>query len=229
MYRSQRLAVAVLLALPPAAPAMVQRVKYQSGSNYLIVEVLNNDLIHFEISALGPGPDTNTPIFTTPQVFKTDYAGPTGFTQSGTGGNTLDTPDATVAVDTSSLCFTAIDKTRSLVLTTVCPMNLAQATKGLALTPGSMQHVYGLGEQFIQSGNPNGDWTATGHQQRTPGDNFGNQMTGFGGGADGNAQIPVMYAVGPNNANYALFLDQVSADTCSPAKTYPLCARPTWI
>src|SRR5215831_13628102 len=48
----------------------------------------------------------------------------------------------------------------------------------------------------------NGDWTDGGHQQRTPGDNFGNQMIGFGGGADGNAQIPVMYAVGPNSANY---------------------------
>ncbi|HXN49697.1 MAG TPA: TIM-barrel domain-containing protein, partial [Bryobacteraceae bacterium] len=41
----------------------------------------------------------------------------------------------------------------------------------------------------------------------------GNQMPGFGGGADGNAQIPVMYAVGPNNANYAFFLDQVYKQT----------------
>jgi hypothetical protein len=61
-----------------------------------------------------------------------------------------------------------------------------------------MQNVYGLGEQFIQSGNPNGDWTASGRRQRTPGDNFGNQMIGFGGGADGNAQIPVMYEVSAN-------------------------------
>jgi alpha-glucosidase len=209
------LPVAVLLALAPIALAAVPRVKYQSGSSYLIVEVLNDDLIHFELSALGPGPDSTNPIFTTPQVFKTDYAGPSSFTQSGPGGNKLDTPHVTVAVDTSSLCLTATDKVRTLVLTTICPSNLAQATKGLTITPGAMQHVYGLGEQFIQSGNPNGDWTASGHQQRTPGDNFGNQMPGFGGGADGNAQIPVMYAVGPNNANYALFLDHVYKQTWS--------------
>src|SRR5579872_3975775 len=205
--------IGFLLALVPSAGAAVQRVKYQSGSNYLIVEVLTDDLIHFELSALGPGPDEGNPIFTTPQVFKTDYAGPSNFTQSGVGGNTLDTPDVKVTVDTNSLCMTATDKTRNLVLTTICPSSLAQATKGLTLTPGSMQHVYGLGEQFIQEGNPNGDWTAGGHQQRTPGDNFGNQMVGFGGGADGNAQIPVMYAVGPNNANYSLFLDQIYKQT----------------
>jgi alpha-glucosidase (family GH31 glycosyl hydrolase) len=191
------------------AQAGVQRVKFTSGNNYLIVEFLNDDLVHFELSALGPGPDPNRPLFTTPQVLKTDYAGPSSFAQSGAGGNTLDTADTKVVVDTGSLCVTVTDKTQSLVLTTICPLNLAQAWKGLTITPGSMQNVYGLGEQFIQWGNPNGDWTASGHQQRTPGDNFGNQMTGFDGGADGNVQIPVMYAVGPNNANYALFLDQI--------------------
>ena len=213
--RTGALAIAAVLALASAsaAGAAVQRIKFQSGSSYLLLEVLNDDLVHFELSGLGPGPDTSSPIFTTPQVFKTDYAGPSNFSQSGPGGNTIETPDVKVAVDTGSLCLTATDKTKNLVLTTICPLNLAQATKGLTFTPGSMQHVYGLGEQFIQSGNPNGDWTAAGHQQRTPGDNFGNQMTGFGGGADGNAQIPVMYAVGPNNANYALFLDQLYKQT----------------
>lgn len=29
----------------------------------------------------------------------------------------------------------------------------------------------------------------------------------------GNVQIPVLYAVGPNNANYALFLDQIYEQT----------------
>src|SRR5271157_4667139 len=190
-------------------PAGVQRVKFTSGNNYLIVEFLNDSLVHFELSALGPGPDPSSRILTTPQVFKTDYAGPSSFTASGPGGNILDTAGRTVVVDTGSLCVTVTDKTNGLVLTTICPLNLAQAWKGMTITPSSMQHVYGLGEQFIQWGNPNGDWTASGHQQRTPGDSFGNQMIGFGGGADGNAQFPIMYAVGPNNANYALFLDQV--------------------
>jgi len=191
------------------AQAGVQRVKFTSGNNYLIMEFLNDDLMHFELSALGPGPDPGSPIFNTPQVYKNDYAGPNSFAQTGPGGNTLDTADMKVVVDTGSLCVTVTDKTQNLVLTTIGPLNLAQAWKGLTITPGAMQNVYGLGEQFIQWGNPNGDWTASGRQQRTPGDNFGNQRVGFDSGAVGNAQIPVMYAVGPNNANYALFLDQV--------------------
>ena len=51
------LSVLVALTMAPEAGAAVQRVKYQSGNNYLIVEVLNDDLVHFELSALGPGPD----------------------------------------------------------------------------------------------------------------------------------------------------------------------------
>jgi alpha-glucosidase (family GH31 glycosyl hydrolase) len=201
--------LALALGLPQTSEGAVERFKFPSGNNYLILELLNDDLVHFELSALGPGPALGTAIFTTPQVYKTSYTGPTAFAQSGANGNTLDTPHMKVAVDPASLCFTVTDKTKSQLLTTLCPLNLPQAWKGLTLAPAGMQHVYGLGEQFIQSGNPNGDWTAPGRQQRTPGDNFGNQMTGFGGGANGNAQIPVMYALGPNGANYALFLDQI--------------------
>jgi len=202
-----------MLALPQTTQAAVQRVKFQSGNNYLIAEFLKDDLVHFELSGMGPGPDASSPIFTTPQVYKTDYAGPSSFAQSGTGGNTLDTADMKVVVNTSSLCVTVTDKTKSLELTTICPVNLSQASKGLTITPGGMQHVYGLGEQFITPGDPDGDWTAPNHQVRSPGDNFGNQMVGFNGGANGNAQFPVMYAVGANNANYALFLDHIYKQT----------------
>ncbi len=203
--------LAVVLALPQTTQAAVQRVKFQSGSNYLIVEFLNDDLMHFEVSGAGPGPDASSPIFTTPQVFKTDYAGPDSFVRSGTGGNTLDTTDMKVVVNTGSLCVTVTDKTKSLELTTICPVNLSQTSKGLTITPGGMQHVYGLGEQFIEpAGNPDGDWTG---RLRTSPDPFGNQMIGFNGGANGNAQFPVMYAVGAGNANYALFLDHIYKQT----------------
>ena len=113
------------------AQAGVQRVKFTSGNNYLIMEFLNDDLVHFELSALGPGPDPRSPIFNTPQVFKIDYAGPSSFAQSGPGGNTLDTADMNLVVDTSTLCVTVTDKTQNLVLTKVCPLNLAQDWKGL--------------------------------------------------------------------------------------------------
>jgi alpha-glucosidase len=196
----------VIILLPfERVLAQVERFKFTSGNNYLIVEVLDDDLAHFELSPLGPGPAPTEAVFTTPQVFKTDYAGPTDVTQSGDGGSVLETPEMRIAVATDNLCVTLTDLARNTELTTLCPESLTSDLKTLSITSGSMQHVYGLGEQFIES-SPDGDWTG---RQRTPGDDFGNQMVGFGGGNYGNVMIPVMYAVGPNNANYALFLDHI--------------------
>jgi len=75
-----------------------------------------------------------------------------------------------------------------------------------------MQHVYGLGEQFITPGEPNGDWVG---RVRSPGNEFGNSLQEIDGrnGNVGNAQFPVMYAVGPGGENYALFLDHLYAQT----------------
>jgi alpha-glucosidase len=201
------LLVAGLLGASPPGRTETERVRFQSGNNYLTLEVLRDDLVHFELSTVPPAP--GQPIFTTPQVAKTDYPGPTSFSRSGAGGTILDTGAGRFAVDPASLCLTATDRSIGLELTTLCPLNLAQAWKGLSLTPGSMQNVYGLGEQFITPGGSDGDWTAPGHQVRSPGDNFGNQMTGFNGGATGNAQFPVMYALAAGTGNYALFLDQL--------------------
>ena len=159
--------------------ADVQRFKFSSGDNYMIVEILDDDLVHFELSPLGPGPDPSEAIFTTPQVFKTDYSGATHVTSSGEGGDVLETPEMRIAVASDTFCVTVTDLVRTVELTTVCPFNLSSDTKGLSLTSGSMQNVYGLGEQFVES-NPNGDWTG---RVRTPGDDFGNQMVGFGGGS----------------------------------------------
>ncbi|MHC4178486.1 MAG: TIM-barrel domain-containing protein, partial [Planctomycetota bacterium] len=77
---------------------------------------------------------------------------------------------------------------------------------------GTMQHVYGLGQQFRQLGSADGDWIR--HRQRQaqpPGQSqsHGNGFMPFGSaGMVGNVQIPVMYAVG-TQANYAIFLDNV--------------------
>ena len=194
---------AVISTTHQSTYAQVQRVKYQSGSSYLIVEALDDDLIHFELSAVGSGPSINDPLYTTPMVHKTDYSGPSTFSHN---GNVIETADMKVEVNTSSLCVTVTDKTQNVVLSTQCPKNLSNSWKGLTLTPEGMQNVYGLGEQFIGTNNPDGDWVG---RQRTPGNNYGNAMTGYNGGATSNAQFPIMYAVGANNSNYALFMDQV--------------------
>ena len=60
-----------LLAWPLlAAPAMaeVQRVKVSGPAGYLIVEALDDDLMHFEVSAAGAGPGTDAALYTSPMV-----------------------------------------------------------------------------------------------------------------------------------------------------------------
>lgn len=210
--RLARLLPAIVLLVAffalPARPAQaaVQRVKFSSGSSYLIVEFLDDDLVHFELSALGPGPGTGSPIFTTSQVAKTDYSGPSSFSQA---GSTLTTAEMRVEVDSSSLCASVYDTVPNpdLLLHTVCPLNLSQPWKGLTFTKESMQNAYGLGEQFFMGGSADGGWDG---RVRSPGGNFGNAMVyDTDNGPVGNAQIPVLFAVGPNNAGYGLFLDHV--------------------
>ena len=125
--------IGITEATESAAAAGVQRVEFVSGSSYLIVELLDDDLAHFEIAATGSSPGTATALFTTDQVSKKDYNGPTTYSRS---GNVLTTGAMSVSVDATTLCSTVTDTTRTpaLVLHTVCPRNLGQAWKGLSIT-----------------------------------------------------------------------------------------------
>jgi alpha-glucosidase len=199
------LVAAGLTVFVAPASAAVQRVQFTAGGNYLVVEFLDDDLVHFE-TGVGSGPGTGTPLFTTRQVAKTNYPGPTSLTQN---GGILTTPGIRVEVNTSTLCAAVYDTVPNpdLLLTTQCPRNLTQAWKGLSFTKSSMQNAYGLGEQFFTGGSSDGDWVG---RTRTPGGTYGNAMNyDPDNGPVGNAQIPVLFAVGPSNANYGLFVDQV--------------------
>ncbi|KAA3658299.1 MAG: DUF5110 domain-containing protein, partial [Chloroflexi bacterium] len=186
------------------AAQTIPNVTFTSGDAYLIVEFLDDDLVHFESSS-GSGPENDAAIATTPMVVKTDYTGPTDFADDGHG--TLSTPELQVIVDQENLCSTVIDLTQDepLVLTAVCPQDLTERKSSLTIDPQSTQHIYGLGEKFRTPGEPNGDWVGS---ERGIGV-FGNEMEGFSGGAVGNAQFPVMYALGEGLDNYALFVDVV--------------------
>jgi alpha-glucosidase len=192
----------------PTTPAVahseagkIQRIKYQGAGRYLTVEVLADDLLHFELAA-GTSPIADTAIPTTPMVARTDYPGPSSFTQK---ENTFETADLKVTIDPEKLCVTTFDKHKNATLTTTCPTAVTGTWKGLTLTPEKMQNVYGLGEQFSAPNMPDGDWVG---RQRTSGI-YGNVMAGFNGGSAENAQFPIMYAVGPESTNYALFLDDI--------------------
>ncbi|QLD13287.1 DUF5110 domain-containing protein [Microbacterium oleivorans] len=189
-----------------AAPLGVQREQFTSGSSYLIVEVLDDDLVHFELAGGGTPPGTGSALFTTPQVDKNDYAGPEVYSRA---GSSIETAALRIEVDPGDLCVTAVDIARSpeLVLHEACPADFGQAWKGLDITKGVMENAYGLGQQFFTGASADGDWVG---RTRTPGGTYGNAMV-FDpeNGPVGNTQIPVLFAVGAAGANYGLFVDQL--------------------
>ncbi len=203
----------LILVLPSIIRADVKRLKYQAEGNYLVVEALDDDLIHFEYGE-GQGPGIEKPLKTTEMicnkednlpsvVCKTVFSGPTEFTNRGSG--IFETKDIRLEINTGNLYVTIFDKTKNnLQLTTIRPSNLNRNTKGLIATRSNDMDVYGLGQQFVQPGTSDIDWDGMVRE----GGAFGNVMAAFNGGANGNTQIPVMYAVnGASFENYAMFLD----------------------
>jgi len=184
-----------------------------------MIEVLDDDLVHFEASVVGSAPPLTQPLFTSPMVLKKDYAGPSSFTESGL---TLETPAMRLIVNATSLCVRVEDKTRGNAhLTTVCPIEMDKPFKGITLDASGMTHVYGLGQEFmgrtqgddcrfVQT-TADGDRIAQGVREGMvfQGLDAGNGFQGFQCAAVGNVQIPVLYAVGNGGSNYALFMDNV--------------------
>jgi alpha-glucosidase len=200
IYPFLRLAVFLVawLSWQPAL-AEVRRVKVSGPAGYVIVEALDDDLLHLEVSAAGVGPPTEQPVYASPMIEKADYAGPAAF------GPGVETAELRAEIDGATLCARIEDKARQSHLTTICPVDLRQPWKGLDIDPGRMTHVYGLGQEFRNLGSADGDWTALGLRQ---GLEFGNGFQGFQDAAVGNVQIPVLYAVG-EGVSYALMLDNV--------------------
>lgn len=203
----QRLTIwlGLVLLTSSVALAAVERRKFTTATAYLVVEILGDDLVHFEVSSVGSGPSTEQPLYTSPMVSKTTYSGPSSFIDH---GNTLETPDVQLIVTPANLCVEVRDKTKGGThLTTFCPVNLNQDFKGLNIHPGNIDQIYGLGQQFKKLGDANGDWTMLGVREGLS--QLGNGFQGFQGAAVGNVQIPVYYALGKEGLNYALFLDNV--------------------
>ena len=214
-----------LFVIHSAAQAEIFRTKFKTGSKYLVIEILDNDLAHFELSAIGDGPSIDDPLYTSPMVLKTDYKGASNVFIN---GNTIETDEMRLEIERSNLCIRLIDKTKDNArLTTVCPVDMAQLLKGINIEPGKMQNIYGLGQEFKRLDSSDGDWLDLGVRQgmsrkdnqqvgfeqiipQQPGFvDVGNGFQGVQNAAVGNVQIPVYYALGPSNLNYALFMDNV--------------------
>jgi alpha-glucosidase (family GH31 glycosyl hydrolase) len=197
----------VVSVLPSLAFGAVERRNFSIPGAYLVVEVLDDDLVHFELSAIGSGPPLTDALDTSPMVYKKDYTGPSPSAFVG-AGNRLENADLRVIVSPSDLCVEVQDKHKGNArLTRLCPANLGQAFKGLDIEPASIKQVYGLGQQFKELGRADGDWIQ--HGVREGEGDLGNGFPGFQGGRNGNVQIPVYYALGDGGINYALFMDNV--------------------
>ncbi len=186
------------------------RVRFESGASCLTVEVLDDDLVHFELAPVGMPGAAARPISSTAMVLRRDYSGPTRIDDDGQG--TLETPELRIQVDLQSLAITITDLTKEppARLTGISP--LGNDRTGLRIEQHRMQQVYGLGQEFIRAYEPNGDWVG---RKRTPGCEFGNALVAFDEAASsvGNTQIPVLFAIGPDAENYGMFVDDPYAQS----------------
>lgn len=176
----------------------------------LVVEILDDDLAHFEFRPVGSPTPTDELIRTTPMVNAAGFLGPSRFADDGQGR--IETAEMRIIVDPATLGATVEDVTRrpATRLATFQPRVDADRNAVLDIASDSVQHAYGLGEQFFDPGQANGQWAG---RRRAPGDRFGNKLVKFDGGFVGNAQFPVLYAAGEGDANFALFVDELSAIT----------------
>jgi len=182
---------------------------FRSEGKQLKLHILDDDLLHLEWSGPQNATDPLAPIPVTPSVYKRDYPGP-AFFKKGLNGQ-IETKDLLIHVDTSTLALTVTEKggAGSALLSVLAPMAENGVIRGMTMDPAGFSHIYGLGEQFRTPGEANGDWV--GHE-RTPGNPYGNAMTAFNGGFNGNAQFSVMYALG-DEKNCGLYPDQTRALT----------------
>ncbi|HWO13898.1 MAG TPA: TIM-barrel domain-containing protein [Polyangiaceae bacterium] len=205
MHRALRLICPCLAVALLATDGLadVQRKKFTTPDAYLIVEALDDDLVHVEV-ARGAGPAEAAPLYSSPMVLGAGYSGASTFTLS---GNTLETAALRIEVNPATLEVAVFDKSRgNALLTRLRAKDLGQDSKRIEIEPGAMQNVYGLGQKFMQLGSADGDWRAHGKRE---GGELGNAFQEFQRAAVGNVQIPIMYALGPNNLGYGLFLDNV--------------------
>jgi len=193
---------------PAAQRRQVHRSRHEAQGLSLTLEILDDDLVHLSFTRGAGNLGHVAPIPTSPMVAKTGYPGPRRFSDDGRGR--LQTADLRLEVDRRSLALKVVDlRAGSRTLTRLRTLARKEAPlAGLLLDRAGTQHLYGLGEQFPAPGEVDGDWIG---KVRSPGTEVGNRMVPYEGGAVGNAQFPVLYALAAGKQGYALYLDRPEA------------------
>lgn len=185
----------------------VQRHRFESAGRYLVIELLRDDLAHFELSERHDGPNPDQGIYTTPMVARQDWDGPTAATRN---GNVVETSALRLTVDADARCVEAFDKARDVALAKICGEDLDQVTKRLAIDPFGMKNAYGVGNMFMDPSTADGDWSGRdwyGVRNGNERTDLGNVRADFNGAAPSMSQFPVVYALGEGTRNFGLFMD----------------------
>ena len=128
----------------------VQRFVLSPNDRYLAVEVLADDLLHFEVSETRRAPAVDRPFYVTQMVdgdrYQENYkCGPTEYTKS---SSSFETKNLKVTIDPNSLSVTVFDKILNAKLTSFSFANLKDPLRVLQWTKEKAQAVYGIASAF---------------------------------------------------------------------------------
>jgi alpha-glucosidase (family GH31 glycosyl hydrolase) len=194
--------IPLLLVSCHRAPAPTSpRVAFDRGGQRLVIEVVADDLVHFELAPADRPFDPTRRIARSPMLLPASGP-PARFERA---GRRIKTAELTIEVG-DDLC---VSVSRRAALTRMCPSRGALTIDPYPGQRGAV-NAYGLGQACVEPGLSGGDWSG---RVRRPGSSFGNRMEKFDGGACGNTQIPILYALGTPPEPFALFVDQPRAQT----------------
>lgn len=192
-----------------ATRADAAQAEFSNGHLQLAIELLNEQVIHVAVAPLKAG-HTNL-LQASPMIAAQADTSLIWNRRSGPDGEVLSTSRLSLTIDPVSLCIAAFDLKQQQALTRVCPsVSGEDHIDGLSLEASGVRDVYGLGQQFQNLGEANGNLK---NSVRSPGDMYGNHMTHFAVGDAGNTQLPIMYALGQGFQNHALMVDAVQPQT----------------
>jgi len=183
--------------------------RFECGDTYdrLTVEVLDDDLLRCAWTPRDDPRRWDPPAPATPMIVSREYTGPREFYDL--GGGQFETADLIVQMEPRSSRVRVHERRRphQPLLAEFRPIHRG-GRPTLEITPGDVQNLYGLGQQFAAPGVTDGDWVG---RRRAPGCDFGNALVPFLGGAVGNLQIPLLFAVDPRGSCYGVLVDDVRA------------------
>lgn len=201
-------------ALTPATPescadhvrADLPEFHFQSKHHRVSLRALSDEIVHIDFAPkrAAAGEAFATSPFIDPRAFAR-FRGPRALETHARG---FSTSTVEVTVD-ENLCVTVVSRTTFRVLNRICPQRSRGEWQRFKMESSDTTDIYGLGEQFLKSQTDHayGNWMG---EVRHPGNEEGNYRPKFHGGGIGNAQFPIMYALGAGaGRNYALYVDHV--------------------